>query len=139
MFNFRRALNAVAPSPKQSEDGRDQWPSRTSYVLASMGGAIGFGNLLRFPSQVFNNNGIQWFIPYVMAIFLLAIPILILEIATGQAYRAGSVAAYNSVDKRFKGIGLGCICVGYMVVVYYVPMLGYVMVYFRHSFTDNFA
>merc|ERR1712072_210687 len=67
MFNFRRALNAVAPSPKQSEDGRDQWPSRTSYVLASMGGAIGFGNLLRFPSQVFNNNGIQWFIPYVMA------------------------------------------------------------------------
>ncbi|KAI7463306.1 SNF-domain-containing protein [Hortaea werneckii] len=93
-----------------------------------MGGAIGFGNLLRFPSQVFNNNGIQWFIPYVMAIFLLAIPILILEIATGQAYRAGSVAAYNS-----------CICVGYMVVVYYVPMLGYVMVYFRHSFTNNFA
>ncbi|KAI7032570.1 hypothetical protein KC352_g47332, partial [Hortaea werneckii] len=74
-----------------------------------------------------------------MAIFLLAIPILILEIATGQAYRAGSVAAYNSVDKRFKGIGLGCICVGYMVVVYYVPMLGYVMVYFRHSFTNNFA
>lgn len=26
-----------------------------------------------------------------------------------------------------------------MVVVYYVPMLGYVMVYFRHSFTNNFA
>ncbi|KAI7554549.1 SNF-domain-containing protein [Hortaea werneckii] len=139
MFNLKRVLNAIAPSPKQSADGRDQWPSRTSYVLASMGGAIGFGNLLRFPSQVFNNNGIQWFIPYVMAIFLLAIPILILEIATGQAYRAGSVAAYNSVDKRFKGIGLGCICVGYMVVVYYVPMLGYVMVYFRHSFTNNFA
>ena len=85
MFNLKRVLNAVAPSPKQSEDGRDQWPSRTSYVLASMGGAIGFGNLLRFPSQVFNNNGIQWFIPYVMAIFLLAIPILILEIATGSS------------------------------------------------------
>ncbi|RMX96804.1 hypothetical protein D0868_10987 [Hortaea werneckii] len=83
MFNPKRVLNAIAPSPKQSADGRDQWPSRTSYVLASMGGAIGFGNLLRFPSQVFNNNGIQWFIPYVMAIFLLAIPILILEIATG--------------------------------------------------------
>ncbi|KAI6814350.1 hypothetical protein KC367_g5586 [Hortaea werneckii] len=108
MFNFRRALNAVAPSPKQSEDGRDQWPSLVHSLCDGH-------------------------------IFLLAIPILILEIATGQAYRAGSVAAYNSVDKRFKGIGLGCICVGYMVVVYYVPMLGYVMVYFRHSFTNNFA
>lgn len=36
---------------KKTEDGRDQWGSRTSYVLASMGGAVGFGNLLRYPSQ----------------------------------------------------------------------------------------
>lgn len=72
---------------KKSEDGRDQWSSRTAYVLASMGGAVGFGNLLRYPSQVFNNNGLQWFIPYLMAITLLAIPVLILEISLGQAYR----------------------------------------------------
>lgn len=42
---------------KKGDDGRDLWQSRISYLLASMGGAIGFGNLLRFPSQVFNNNG----------------------------------------------------------------------------------
>lgn len=72
---------------KKSADGRDQWGSRTAYVLASMGGAVGFGNLLRYPSQVFNNNGLQWFIPYLMAITLLAIPVLILEISLGQAYR----------------------------------------------------
>jgi solute carrier family 6 (neurotransmitter transporter, GABA) member 1 len=52
-----------------------------------MGGAVGFGNLLRYPSQVFNNNGLQWFIPYLMAILLLAIPVLVLEVAIGQAYR----------------------------------------------------
>ena len=72
---------------KKTEDGRDQWGSRAGYVLASMGGAIGFGNLLRYPSQVFNNNGLQWFIPYLMAITLLAIPVLVLEVSIGQAYR----------------------------------------------------
>lgn len=72
---------------KKTEDGRDQWGSRTAYVLASMGGAVGFGNLLRYPSQVFNNNGLQWFIPYLMAITLLAVPVLILEVAIGNAYR----------------------------------------------------
>lgn len=74
-------------STKKTEDGRDQWGSRTAYVLASMGGAVGFGNLLRYPSQVFNHNGLQWFIPYLLAITLLAIPVLILEVAIGQAYR----------------------------------------------------
>ena len=80
---------------KKSDDGRDQWQSRTSYVLASMSGAIGFGNLLRFPSQVFNNNGLQWFIPYFLALGLVAIPTLILEVALGSSLRGGPVLAYN--------------------------------------------
>jgi hypothetical protein len=62
-----------------------------------MGGAVGFGNLLRYPSQVFNNNGLQWFIPYLMAILLLAIPVLVLEVAIGQAYR-GYVQICRVVD-----------------------------------------
>lgn len=82
---FGRKL--FSDSTKKTDDGRDQWGSRTSYVLASMGGAVGFGNLLRYPSQIFNNNGLQWFIPYLMAITLLAIPVLVLEVAIGQAYR----------------------------------------------------
>ena len=36
---------------------------------------------------VFNNNGLQWFIPYLVAITLLAIPVLILEVSLGQAFR----------------------------------------------------
>ncbi|KAA8619872.1 Transporter [Pyrenophora tritici-repentis] len=86
MNAVRRAMRAVFPPPRIAPDGRAEWPSRAPYVLASMGGTIGFGNLLRFPSQVFNDNGIQWFIPYLMTICLLAIPVLILEVAIGQAY-----------------------------------------------------
>jgi solute carrier family 6 (neurotransmitter transporter, GABA) member 1 len=77
----------INDNTKKTEDGRDQWGSRAAYVLASMGGAVGFGNLLRYPSQVFNNNGLQWFIPYLMGITLLAIPVLVLEVSIGQAYR----------------------------------------------------
>jgi solute carrier family 6 GABA transporter-like protein 1 len=105
-----------------------------------MGGAMGFGNLLRFPSQVFNNNGIQWFISYLMAVVLLAIPVLILEVAIGQAYRSGCVIAYNGLDRRFTGVGFGMVCVGYAVAIYYIPILSWVMVYFCSSFrsADDF-
>jgi solute carrier family 6 (neurotransmitter transporter, GABA) member 1 len=129
-------INAFAPPPDAAEDGRDQWPSRTSFVLACMGGCAGMGNLLRYPSVVYNNHGLQWYVPYLMCVFLIAIPVLILEIAIGNAYRGGSVVAYNSMNHRLKGTGLAMLYVGFVVGPYFVVNLAWIMVYFRHSFTS---
>lgn len=129
-------VNALAPPPDAAEDGRDQWPSRTSFVLACMGGCAGMGNLLRYPSVVYNNHGLQWYIPYLMCVFLIAIPVLILEISIGNAYRGGSVVAYNSMNHRLKGTGLAMLYIGFVVGPYFVVNLAWIMVYFRHSFTS---
>jgi solute carrier family 6 (neurotransmitter transporter, GABA) member 1 len=72
-----------------------------------------------------------------MAIFLVAIPVLILEVSIGQAYRGGSVVAYNQVGRRLRGLGLGLIINGYTVIVYYVAILGWVMNYWRNGFKSN--
>ncbi|KAG4435367.1 hypothetical protein IFR05_009153 [Cadophora sp. M221] len=136
MNTIKKLGKWLAPPPKTSEDGRDQWPSRTSFVLASMGGCAGMGNLLRFPSQVYNNNGLQWFIPYLMAIFIIAIPVLVLEIAIGQAYRGGSVIAYNNINRRLKGVGLSLLYTAFIVGPYFVANLSWIMIYFRNSFTS---
>lgn len=135
--NVARKLKGwLIPTGKKSEDGRDQWPSRTAFLLASVGGAVGQGNIIRFPSQVFNNIGLQWFIPYLIAIFLIAIPALILEVSIGQAYRGGTVAAFNKLSHRVRGVGLASIFVSAIVVVYFAIILCWIMIYFRHSFTS---
>ena len=71
-----------------------------------------------------------------MAIFMIAIPVLVLEIAIGQAYRGGSVIAYNNVNKRLKGTGLGLLFIGFIVNHYFVVILAWIMNYFRNSFTS---
>ncbi|CZS98469.1 related to sodium-and chloride-dependent GABA transporter 1 [Rhynchosporium graminicola] len=134
MNTIKKVAKWLAPPPQTSEDGRDQWPSRTSFVLASMGGCAGMGNLLRFPSQVYNNNGLQWFIPYLMAIFIIAIPVLVLEIAIGQAYRGGSVIAYNNVNRCLRGVGLSLLFTAFIVGPYFAANLSWIMIYFRNSF-----
>lgn len=126
----------LIPNTSKSADGRDQWPSRTAFLLASVGGAIGQGNIIRFPSQVFNNIGLQWFIPYLMAIFLLAIPGLILEVSIGQAFHGGTVVAFNNVHHRMKGLGIGSMLVSATVVIYFAVNLVWIMVYFKDSFTS---
>lgn len=60
-----------------------------------MGGAVGIGNLLRYPSIVARHYGLQWFIPYTVALLIIGIPILALEICLGQAMRGGAVIAFG--------------------------------------------
>ncbi|KAI1337217.1 SNF-domain-containing protein [Xylariaceae sp. FL0016] len=132
----RKAGSLLAPPPAKSDDGRDQWPSRAAFLLAAMGGCAGQGNLLRYPSVVYNNYGLQWFIPYLMAVFMIAIPALILEISIGQAYRGGTVIAFNNVHQRLKGVGMGPVFVSFIIVQYFTVNLAWIMSYFRHSFTS---
>lgn len=134
MNGLKKAGAWFAPPPAAAADGRDQWPSRASFLLAAMGGCAGMGNLIRYPSQVYNNYGLQWFIPYLMTVFLIAIPVLILEIAIGQAYRGGSVVAYNTMHHRLKATGLNLIYVGFVVGPYFAVNLAWIMSYFRRSF-----
>lgn len=61
---------------------------------------------------------------------------LVLEISLGQAYRGGAVVAMNGINRYTKGIGLAVIMNGYIVATYYVPILSWVMRYFRSSFTS---
>ncbi|RBQ95861.1 hypothetical protein VDGD_03500 [Verticillium dahliae] len=132
----KRIYLFIAPDAKKDEDGRDNFNSRAQFILCAMGGAVGLGNLLRFPSVIYNNYGLQFFIPYFIALFLIGIPILTLEIVMGQAYRAGCVTAWNNLNHRAKGVGFAMVFNGYSVVGYYVPILAWAMSYFRRSFTS---
>jgi len=133
-MNLKSIFLWFAPDAKKGDDGRDVFGSRATFVLCAMGGAVGLGNLLRFPSVVYNNYGLQFFIPYLIALFFIALPVLVLEISIGTAYRGGCVVAWHSANKRAKGIGLAVVFNGYTVVTYYIPLLAWVMKYFRRSF-----
>lgn len=76
------------------------------------------------------------FVPYLLAVFLIAIPALILEISIGQAYRGGSVIAFNNINRRLKGVGLGSVFVSFVVVQYFTVNLAWIMIYFRNSFSS---
>jgi solute carrier family 6 GABA transporter-like protein 1 len=134
MDTLKKIVAKVAPPPAKDADGRDQWPSRTAFILASLSGVIGMGNFLRYPSTVFNNNGLQWFIPYLLALSLLAIPALALELAAGNAYRGGTVTAFNKISRRMRGTRFALNYVGLVVSIYFIPIIAWGMVFFQKSF-----
>jgi len=70
---------------------REQWSSGPGFVLASIGSAVGIGNIWRFPYMVGVNGGGAFLIPYLIALFLFALPLLILEFALGRHFRTSVV------------------------------------------------
>ena len=113
---------------------REHWPSRTSFVLAAIGSAIGLGNVWRFPYICYTNGGGAFIIPYLIALFTAGIPLMILEMGLGHKFSASAPIAMNRTGKNREWIGWFACGVGFMIVAYYAVIMGWCVNYFGYSF-----
>ena len=81
--------------------------------------AVGFGNIWRFPSLAYSYGGGAFFIPYILALFLIGIPVLFLEIALGQYFQRGDVSVFAVFHKRMRGVGVSSIGCGFIVSIFF--------------------
>jgi len=105
----------------------ERWSSRFGFLLAAIGAAVGLGNIWRFSAVVGQNGGGAYLVPYLLAAFVFAVPLLILEVAVGRHLRLDVVAAFRSVRKDFAV--LGWIVTGSVLLIlsYYLVLTGWVL------------
>ena len=85
----------------------DQFSGRLGLIFASIGAAIGTGNIWRFPRMVGANGGGTFLIPWVIFLFVWSIPLVIAEFAMGKRSRAGTVGTFRIfAGKKFAWMGL---------------------------------
>ena len=63
---------------------RGEFSSKTAFILAASGSAIGLGNIWGFPIKVASNGGGAFVFAYVILTFLLAYPVLMAELVIGR-------------------------------------------------------
>jgi len=114
---------------------RQRWTSRTVFLFAAIGSAVGLGNIWRFPYLTYKYGGGAFLIPYLIALFVLGIPLLILEFAIGQKIQKGAVDAFKTVHHKLRGIGVAAVFSGFVVVIYYAAVMAWSLLYFINSFS----
>lgn len=119
------------------EKQRERWSSKVAFYFAAVGAAVGFGNVWRFPALAQDYGGGAFFVPYLMALFIIGIPLLILEISLGQFYQTGDIGVFGSFHSRFRGVGVSSVACSYMVVTYYSVLIAWVVKAFFDSFGDE--
>ncbi len=64
--------------------GGAQWSSRFAFLMASVGFAVGLGNIWRFPYVTGENGGAAFVLVYLACAFGIGAPILIAEMLKSQ-------------------------------------------------------
>lgn len=112
---------------------RERWQSRTSFILAAIGSAVGLGNVWRFPYVAYDSGGGAFLIPYFVALFTAGIPMLILEMGLGQRLQRGAPLAFGAVRPKLQWFGWWAAGLSAAIVIYYSTILAWSWVYLWHS------
>lgn len=107
--------------------------------MAAVGSAVGLGNVWRFPYLTYKFGGGAFLVPYLIALFLIGIPMLMLEFAIGQKIQRGAVASFKALHPRFRGLGVFALLSAFIVVSYYVVVMAWSFLYFLASFGVRWA
>ena len=118
---------------------REKWPTRTSFIFAAIGSAIGLGNVWRFPYKCYQYGGGAFLIPYFVALLTAGIPLMILELSIGQKLRASAPMAFTKISKKWGWVGWFAIFISLGIVIYYTVVMSWSLVYLIHSLTEEWG
>jgi len=132
--------NQTAAAPTQP-----LWSSRFAFLMASIGAAVGLGNLWRFPFQTGQNGGSAFVIIYIACVALIAFPIMMGEMAIGRRKRLSAVgstaglAADVGRTRAWGAVGFLGLLATFLVMTTYCVIAGKVIAYAGMSFAGAFA
>lgn len=110
---------------------RASFGSKIGMILATAGGAVGLGNVWRFPYMVGQNGGAVFIIVYVACVLLLGIPCMVSEFIIGRHGAANTYRAYSEVGngRPWKFVGLLGVMTGVLITGYYAVVSGWCLQY----------
>ncbi|NND66448.1 MAG: sodium-dependent transporter [Halioglobus sp.] len=122
----------------------DHWSSRFAFLMASVGFAVGLGNIWRFPYVTGENGGAAFVLIYLACAFLIGMPILMAELLIGRRGRGSPTTAMVNNAKeserstlwRFVG-GMGLLA-AYTIEIVYSVVVGWVLWYLFKALTTGF-
>jgi neurotransmitter:Na+ symporter, NSS family len=108
---------------------REQWGTRTGFLLAAIGSAVGLGNIWRFPYIAYDNGGGAFLVPYLVALLTAGIPLLILEYSLGHRYRGSAPLTFRRLSRRSEIIGWWQIGICFLIASYYAVVIAWAGAY----------
>ena len=120
------------------------WSNRPAFLLATVGGAVGLGNLWRFPYIAGENGGGGFVLIYLAFVFLLGLPILSSELLIGRKSHKSPLNSMrelvnsHNANSLWKSIGWMSVLLPFLGFSYYVVVCAWAIDYLYLAIINSF-
>ncbi|TBW41266.1 sodium-dependent transporter [Siculibacillus lacustris] len=122
---------------------RDGFTTTFGALVATLGSAVGLGNIWKFPSLTGTNGGAGFLVVYLAATLLVGLPVMIAETMLGRTARADAVSSFDRLAPKgqwwWKGIGWMGFAAALLIMAFYSEVAGWVYAYIFKSMTGEIA
>ena len=122
-------------------NGREQWNSRLGFILATVGSAVGLGNIWRFPTVVALNGGGAFVLLYLMIVLIIGVPVIIAELTLGRKSQRNIVSTFIKLapGKNWWIVGVIGLAAVFIILSFYSVIAGWAGIYFFASALGFFS
>jgi len=138
-------INTGSLSKADGTGAQISWSSRVSFFLASVGFAVGLGNIWRFPYVTGENGGGAFVAVYLLCALFIGVPILIAELVIGRKGKKSPPAAMRAValaenkSHNWQIVGYMNLFAAFIITVVYCVIAGWVINYLFKSIAYGFS
>ena len=126
--------------------GQGHWSSRITFLMASIGFAVGLGNIWRFPYVAGEHGGSAFVLIYLLFALAIGVPLVMAEWAIGRsspgtaspAASMRSLAQRSGASRAWGGVGTLAVCAAFLLMLFYTSITGWTMDYFVRALTGAF-
>ncbi|MBI4569008.1 MAG: hypothetical protein HY719_11495 [Planctomycetes bacterium] len=97
---------------------RERWTSRRAFLAAAFGGSALFWGAQTLPDALRRHGGGAFVIPYLLAMAVVAAPLVALEYGLGLTRQAAAPKALRETARRFEWIGWLAVVAGWLVACF---------------------
>jgi neurotransmitter:Na+ symporter, NSS family len=125
-------MSSASKSAGRGGAPREAFSTGLGAFAATLGSAIGLGNIWKFPFLTGQNGGAAFVIAYLLSVALVGFPVLVAEHVIGRRTRLDAVRAYGGIvpgQKFWSIIGWAGIASALLIMAFYTDVAGWVFAY----------
>ncbi|MDD6778951.1 MAG: sodium-dependent transporter [Bacteroidales bacterium] len=120
---------------------RAQFVTKMGVIAATVGSAVGLGNIWRFPYEAGQHGGGAFLIIYLLCVCLLGIPVMIAEFVIGRSTHSNALTALQKLrpGSRMSMVSYVGIVASLMILSFYSVVAGWIMEYLYQAITGGLS
>lgn len=113
--------------------------SKIGLIAATVGSAVGLGNIWRFPAETQSNGGAAFLFVYILCLLILGVPVMLAEFSLGRGTKSDAVGAFKKLKPNTPWWLTGGLAVlaSYLILCFYMVVAGWTFEYLWQSITGG--